>query len=66
MSYAVIVSLIAATTSMAGLRVYAELDATRYPTGMTVTDAELATMQLARDLFHGDWNYSIHPHPMLH
>ncbi|MBI2756621.1 MAG: hypothetical protein HYX52_07920, partial [Chloroflexi bacterium] len=33
-----------------------------YPTGVVVTDAELATVQLERDPFHGEWNYAIHPH----
>jgi hypothetical protein len=60
-SYEVIVSLIAATTTTSGLRVYCELDPHAYPAGRKVTDAELATVRLERAPFHGDWNYTIHP-----
>ena len=62
-SYAVIVSLIAATTTATGLRVHAALDTARYPTGRKVSDAELATVHLERDDFHGEWNYTIRPTP---
>ena len=62
-SLAAIVSLIAATESRAGLRVRSELDRRRYPAGVTVTDAQLATVHLERHAFHGDWNYTIHPAP---
>ncbi|MSO62612.1 MAG: hypothetical protein EXQ50_11070, partial [Acidobacteria bacterium] len=33
----------------------------QYPGGVTVTDAQLATVRLKRHRFHGDWNYTIHP-----
>jgi Rhodopirellula transposase DDE domain len=56
-----IVSLIGSTHSRTGLHVRAELDRGRYPAGLTVTDAQLATVQLTRHRFHGDWNYTIHP-----
>jgi hypothetical protein len=58
---ATIVSLIGSTRSRAGLHVRAELDRGRYPAGVAVTDAQLATVQLTRHRFHGDWNYTIHP-----
>jgi transposase len=60
---ATIVSLIGSTHSRAGLHVRAELDRGPYPAGVTVTDAQLATVRLARHRFHGDWNYTIHPQP---
>ncbi len=60
-SYAVIVSLIAATTTATGLRVHCELDTNTYPTGRKVTDDELARIRLQRDTFHGEWNYAILP-----
>jgi hypothetical protein len=60
-SLAAIVSLIGATRSTAGLRVRSELDPGRYPGGVVVTDAQLATLNLERHRFHGDWNYTIHP-----
>jgi hypothetical protein len=59
--WATIVSLIGATQSTAGLRVRSELDRGRYPKGVAITDAQLATVQLERHAFHGDWNYTIHP-----
>jgi len=57
-----VVSLIGATTSSAGLKVYAELDESTYERGVKVSDAELAAVSLAPDGFHGEWNYVIKPH----
>jgi Rhodopirellula transposase DDE domain len=59
-SYEVIINLIAATTTSTGLEVYARLDQNEYPK-VEVTDAELAAVNLTRDAFHGEWNYSINP-----
>jgi transposase len=64
-SYAAIVSLIAATTTRSGLTVQCQLDEGTYPTGRTVTDADLATVNLDRDEFHGEWNYRIRPRSRL-
>jgi hypothetical protein len=58
---ATIVSLIGATRSRSGLRIRSELDRGCYPSGVTVTDAQLDTVRLERHRFHGDWNYTIHP-----
>ena len=60
-SHEVIINLIAATTTQKGLTIQAELDNGRYPTGIKVSDAELATVNLKPDKFHGDWNYRILP-----
>jgi hypothetical protein len=30
-------------------------------TGIKVTTAQLAAVNIARDEFHPDWNYTIHP-----
>ena len=60
-SHEVIVNLIAATTTRRGLTVRAELDPTPYPKGVKVSDEEFATIRLARDEFHGEWNYVITP-----
>ena len=62
-SHAVIVNLIAATTTPTGLRVRARLDRTRYPSGLTVSRAALDAVRLRPDSFHGDWNYTILPTP---
>ena len=61
-SYAVILSLIAATTTETGLTVASDLDTNTYPAGRKVTDEEMATIQLHRDAFHGASNYTISPH----
>ena len=60
-SYAVILSLIAATTTATGLTVESYLDTASYPTGITVSDDEMAALQLERDAVHPDWNYTIRP-----
>ncbi len=62
-SHEVIVALIAATTSQAGLKVRAAIDNTPYPKGVKVSDAELDTVQITPDPFHGEWNYVISPQP---
>ncbi len=60
-THQVIVNLIAATTTRTGLTVRCELDANVYPTGRKVTDAEVAAVNIRRDPFHGEWNYTILP-----
>jgi transposase len=60
-SHEVIINSIAATTSDTGLEVYAQLDERDYPKGIEVTDAELAAVNLERDEFHPEWNYTIKP-----
>lgn len=61
-SYAVILSLIAATTTTSGLTVESALDIQTYPAGIKVTNEEMTTIRLQRDAFHGEWNYTISPH----
>jgi transposase len=63
-SLAAIVSLIAATTTRTGLRVRSEIDSGAYPAGEKVSDAQMASLNLERHEFHGDWNYTIHPRPL--
>jgi hypothetical protein len=60
-SHQVIVNLIAATTTKTGLRVRAEIDPSKYPRGIKVSDKQVATIRLERDQFHGEWNYTILP-----
>ena len=60
-SHEVIVNLIANTRTKAGLKIRAELDRGRYPTGIKISDSELAMLNLKLDSFHGDWNYSVMP-----
>jgi transposase len=60
-SLAVIVNLIGSTRTNQGLRVRCEIDPGSYPEGQRITDAQMATLNLELDRFHGDWNYTIHP-----
>jgi hypothetical protein len=60
-SHQVIVNTIGATTTRTGLRVHAELDTSRYPTGVKVSDAQLDALPLARHDWHGEWNYTVAP-----
>jgi len=60
-TYRTIVQLIAATTTDAGLEVRAELDEKKYPKGVKVSDAPLASVNLSPHSFHGEWNYTITP-----
>ena len=60
-SRAVIVNLIGNTKTRTGLTIKAELDERMYPTGIKISDDALAAVQIKRDRFHGDWNYTILP-----
>jgi hypothetical protein len=59
--YETIVRLIARTTTAKGLKVTCRLDRRKYPTGRKVTDEEMKRVNLERNKFHGDWNYTIRP-----
>jgi hypothetical protein len=60
-SHEVIVNLIKATKTAQGLRVEAEIDTNLYPAGVKVTDEEIAQLNLTKESFHGEWNYTISP-----
>ena len=60
-SHEVIVNLIAHTTTSTGLKVRCELDSNAYPKGIKISDKELATINISKDNFHGEWNYTIAP-----
>ena len=60
-SHETIVNLIAATTTKAGLKVTCELDRGVYPSGVKVSKKEMEGINLRRDAFHGEWNYTIVP-----
>ena len=61
-SLEVVLELISHTTTREGLTVTALKDSRTYPTGTKVTDDELAALNLFRNTFHGEWNYTILPH----
>ncbi len=56
-----VIELISHTTTKEGLQVTAIKDSQSYPTGMTVTDEEFNALNIVRDAFHGEWNYTINP-----
>lgn len=60
-SHRVIVDLIATTTTKTGLKVYCELDNNSYPKGLVISDAEMASLNIQRADFRGEWNYTIAP-----
>ena len=63
-SHEVVVNLIGATTTRGGLAIRSELDEGRYPTGRQVSDEQMGALSIKRDVFHGEWNYTVSPrHP---
>jgi hypothetical protein len=56
-----IVHLVARTTTARGLEVICRLDRRRYRTGRRTSAAQMKTVNLERDTFHGDWDYLIRP-----
>ena len=57
----VIVNLIGNTTTRQGLRIRAALDENAYPTGIKVSDTDLAAVRQVPAAWHGEWNYTILP-----
>lgn len=60
-SYEVVVKLIGSTTTASGLKVFSELDTNKYAKGIKVLDKDFEKINITRDTFHGEWNYTISP-----
>ena len=60
-----IIELLSHTTTTKGLTVSAVVDKNIYPIGVKVTDEEMGQLNIIRDAFHGDWNYTIRPQKAL-
>jgi len=60
-SHETIVNLIAATKTKTGMKVTCELDRSVYPSGIKISKKEMEGINLRRDAFHGEWNYTISP-----
>ena len=60
-SLEVVLELISHTTTKEGLTVTALKDSNSYPTGLKVSDEELAALNIVTEPFHGEWNYTIKP-----
>lgn len=56
-----IIELLSNTKTKEGLTVIAMIDKNIYPTGIKVTDEEMSQLNIVRDEFHGEWNYTISP-----
>ena len=60
-SHHTIIQLISATRTSKGLTVHGELDDNEYEQRRIVSDEQMATINLTRDSFHGEWHYTIYP-----
>lgn len=56
-----VIDLIAATTTVKGLKVKSKLDSNLYEKGQKISDEELANLRITKDMFHGEWNYKVSP-----
>jgi len=56
-----VVKLIANTRTTKGLEIRAMLDENVYEKGIKVSDEQMASVNLVRADFHGEWNYTIKP-----
>jgi Rhodopirellula transposase DDE domain len=62
-SLEVVIQLISGTTNEKGLTVSAIKDSNIYPTGIKIKKKEMKYLNIVRDAFHGEWNYTIKPQP---
>ena len=60
-SIQLIISLIGATKSKSGLKVKTSFDENIYEKGIKISDEELKTINIKKNIFHGEWNYVIAP-----
>jgi hypothetical protein len=60
-SHQVIVQLIGSTSTDTGLKVCCEIDGNLYPKGIKLPDEEMQAINISRDEFHGEWNYTRSP-----
>ena len=57
----VVISSIVATATRTGLTVDPRLDDGTRPTGVKISNAQMAALPISRHPFHGDWNYTLYP-----
>jgi len=60
-SYEFIVNMIASTKTKTGLKVVCEIDNNDYKTGIRISDKKMQQINIIRNPFHGEWNYTIFP-----
>jgi len=59
--YETIVQLIGATKTKKGLTVKCQLDKNQYQKGIVITDEQFQKLNISKNEFHGEWNYTIKP-----
>ena len=57
--YETVVNLIAATRTATGLTVISQLDKQVYEKGIQITEEQMSKLNITKNDFHGEWNYSI-------
>ena len=56
-----IIELISHTSTQEGSTVTAVKDMNSYPTGLKVSDEDMAALKITSNAFHGDWNSTLQP-----
>lgn len=59
--YETVVQLISNTKTTKGLSVKCRLDRSKYTPGRKISDDDYAAINISRQRFHGEWNYTIAP-----
>ena len=59
--YQTIINLITATKTKTGLTVQARLHKKTYKKGIKVSKIEMEKINIHKNKFHGEWNYTIKP-----
>ena len=54
-----IINLIGSTKTKAGLQIKTAVDTTPYAKGIKITDREMIALDIRKNDFHGEWNYTI-------
>lgn len=60
-----VIELLNHTTTKSGLKVTAMIDKNMYKIGIKVTDKELEQLNIQKDDFHPEWNYTVTPQVKL-
>jgi hypothetical protein len=61
LSWETILELLSSTTTNQGLPGKAVVDKKSYPTGVKGPEAEMNLLNITRNTFPGDWNYTLKP-----
>jgi hypothetical protein len=61
LTYQTIINLISATKTKTGLTIKARLHKKTYKKGIKVSKEEMEKINIHKNKFHGEWNYTIKP-----